>query len=409
MHTDCIIVGGGAAGLTAAASLLDSGLRVAVVERLDRVGKKLLSTGNGRCNLSNTDMRAALYGPAEAFVAEVFAATPPQDVLGFLSRLGLLTATEDGRIYPRSMQAAAVLDVLRMACDRPDMQLMTGQRAVRISPSRRGGWSVQLESGEGLFAPALLCAMGGSAAPALGTDGSGVQLMTALGHSATPCVPALVQLRSDHPALRALKGIRVQAALTLRIDGAPAALETGELLFCDYGLSGVCVFQLSRLASRALAQGRRVEVWVNLLPEIDYLPAWLRARIEARPALPASSLLTGVFHRLLAQALLREAGIAPGTPVAEIRAREADALLRAIGALTFSITGTQGFAQAQVTSGGIRLDEIDPHTMGSRLFDGLYLAGEIVDVDGPCGGYNLHFAFASALTAARAIRAQLGA
>ena len=169
------------------------------------------------------------------------------------------------------------------------------------------------------------------------------------------------------------------------------------------------MFQLSRLASRALAQGRRVEVWVNLLPEIDDLPAWLRARIETRPALPASSLLTGVFHRLLAQALLREAGIAPGTPVAEIGAREADALLRAIGALTFSITGTQGFAQAQVTSGGIRLDEIDPRTMGSRLFDGLYLAGEIVDVDGPCGGYNLHFAFASALTAARAIRTQLGA
>ena len=409
MNTDCIILGGGAAGLTAAAALGESGLRVTVVERLDRVGKKLLSTGNGRCNLSNTDMRAALYSPAEAFVADVFAVTPPQDVLGFFGRLGLMTATEDGRIYPRSMQAAAMLDVLRMACDRPGVQLMTGQCAIRIARSRRGGWSVQLESGEGLFAPALLCAMGGSAAPALGTDGSGVQLMTALGHSATPCVPALVQLRSDHSALRALKGIRVQAALTLRIDGANAAQETGELLFCDYGLSGVCVFQLSRLASRALAQGRRVEVWVNLLPEIDDLPAWLRARIEARPALPASSLLTGVFNRLLAQALLREAGIVPATPVAEIGDREASALCRAIGALTFSISGTQGFAQAQVTSGGIRLDEIDPQTMGSRLFDGLYLAGEIVDVDGPCGGYNLHFAFASALTAARAIRTQLGA
>ena len=147
--------------------------------------------------------------------------------------------------------------------------------------------------------------MGGSAAPSMGTDGSGVQLMTALGHSATPCVPALVQLRSDHPALRALKGIRVQATLTLSIDGAPDAQETGELLFCDYGLSGVCVFQLSRVASRALAQGRRVAVSVNLLPEMDDLPAWLHERIAARPALPAASLFTGVFHRLLAQALLR--------------------------------------------------------------------------------------------------------
>ena len=409
MQTDCIILGGGAAGLTAAAALGESGLRVTVIERLDRVGKKLLSTGNGRCNLSNADMRPALYGPAEAFVADVYAATPPPDVLRFFSHLGLMTAAEDGRIYPRSMQAAAVLDVLRMACDRPNVQLMTGQRAVSAAPSRRGGWSVQLASGEGLFAPTLLCAMGGSAAPSMGTDGSGVQLMTALGHSATPCVPALVQLRSDHPALRALKGIRVQATLTLRIDGAPTAQETGELLFCDYGLSGVCVFQLSRVASCALAQGRRVAVSVNLLPEMDDLPAWLHERIAARPALPAASLFTGVFHRLLAQALLREAHIAPDTPVAALNDCETDALCRAVGALTFAITGTQGFAQAQVTSGGIRRDEIDPRTMASRLFDGLYLAGEVVDVDGPCGGYNLHFAFASALTAAHAIRTQLNA
>ena len=409
MQTDCIILGGGAAGLTAAAALGESGLRVTVIERLDRVGKKLLSTGNGRCNLSNADMRPALYGPAEAFVADVYAATPPPDVLRFFSHLGLMTAAEDGRIYPRSMQAAAVLDVLRMACDRPNVQLMTGQRAVSAAPSRRGGWSVQLESGEGLFAPVLLCAMGGSAAPSMGTDGSGVQLMTALGHSATPCVPALVQLRSDHPALRALKGIRVQAALTLRIDGAPDAQETGELLFCDYGLSGVCVFQLSRVASRALAQGRRVAVSVNLLPEMDDLPAWLHERIAARPALPAASLFTGVFHRLLAQALLREAHIAPDMRVAALNDCETGALCRAVGALTFAITGTQGFAQAQVTSGGIRRDEIGPRTMASRLFDGLYLAGEVIDVDGPCGGYNLHFAFAGALTAARAIRTQLNA
>ena len=136
MNTDCIILGGGAAGLTAAAALGESGLRVTVIERLDRVGKKLLSTGNGRCNLSNEDMRPAHYSPAEAFVAEVFAVTPPQDVLGFFGRLGLMTATEDGRIYPRSMQAAAMLDVLRMACDRPGVQLMTGQCSIRIAPSR---------------------------------------------------------------------------------------------------------------------------------------------------------------------------------------------------------------------------------------------------------------------------------
>jgi len=409
VQTDCIILGGGAAGLTAAAALADSGMRIAVVERQGRVGKKLLATGNGRCNLSNTDMRAALYGPGAPFVADVYAATPPRDVLEFFGNLGLMTAVEDGRIYPRSMQASAVLDVLRIACERENVRLITGQAALAVVPSRRGGWSVQLDGGEGLFAPAVLCAMGGSAAPAMGTDGSGVRLMTALGHSASPCAPALVQLRSGHPALRALKGIRVQAALTLCVDGAPAAQETGELLFCDYGLSGVCVFQLSRAASRALDAGRRVAVRVDLLPEVSDPRAWLDARIAARPNLPAASLLTGVFHRLLAQALLKEAGIPPEAPVASLGAQPRDALCRVLRALTFPITGTQGFIHAQVTAGGVLTDEIDPRTMASRLFDGLYLAGEVVDVDGPCGGYNLHFAFASALTAARAIRAQLGA
>ena len=409
MHTDCIILGGGAAGLTAAAVLASSGLHITVVERLDRVGKKILSTGNGRCNLSNMDMRAALYTPNDTFVGRVYQATPPQDVLAFFDQLGLMTAAEDGRIYPRSMMAASVLDVLRIACEHENITLLTGETAVSVSPSRRGGWSVQLQSGEGLFAPAVLCAMGGSAAPNLGTDGSGVRLLTALGHSAAPLCPALVQLKCTHPALRSLKGIRVQAQLTLHVNGEPAAEETGELLFQDYGVSGVCVFQLSRFASRALQRKQRVQLSVNLLPEVPSVYTWLTERIDSRSRLSASQLLTGVFHRLLAQALLKDAGIAQDTPVCSLTPLDVQRLAKAIGALTFPVDGTHGFAQAQVTVGGILTDEVDPSTMASRLFDGLYLAGEVLDVDGPCGGYNLHFAFASALTAARTIRAQLGA
>ena len=409
MHTDCIILGGGAAGLTAAAALSGSGLRVTVVERLDRVGKKILSTGNGRCNLSNADMRAAHYAPAAPFVERVYRATPPGDVLAFFDQLGLMTAEEDGRIYPRSMMAASVLDVLRIACEQENIELRTGETAARLTPSRRGGWSVQLASGEGLFAPAVLCAMGGSAAPNLGTDGSGVRLLTELGHSASPLCPALVQLKCTHPALRGLKGIRVQAQLTLLVGGSPAAQETGELLFADYGVSGVCVFQLSRFASRALAKGHRVQLAMSLLPEVENAESWLQARIAARPQLTAAQLFTGVFHRLLAQAILKEAGVPLDAPASALSPRDVQRLAHAVSAFTLPVDGTQGFAQAQVTAGGILTDEVDPDTMRSRLFDGLYLAGELLDVDGPCGGYNLHFAFASALTAARAIRAQLGA
>lgn len=410
MQTDVIILGGGASGLAACAALADTGLRIGLVERLDRVGKKILSTGNGRCNLSNVDMNPAYYGEAAPFVSRVYEKTPPEEVLSFFSSLGLMTASEDGRIYPRTMSAASVLDVLRAGIDQGSVQVLCGQEAARLSPSRRGGWSVQLSCGEGLFAPVVLCAMGGSAAPALGTDGTGVRLLTALGHEATKLYPALVQLRSDHRALKSLKGVRVQAALTLEIDGRSIAEETGELLFANYGVSGVCVFQLSRHVSRAIEEKRSVRLLVHLLPEIssDELPAWLSARITQRPNSPMQSFFTGVFHRLLAQAILREANIPLDAVASSLTPKQRSALCDAISRFTLPITGTQGMDHAQVTRGGISLSDVDPASMASRLFDGLYLAGEVLDVDGPCGGYNLHFAFAGGLTAAKAIRTRFG-
>lgn len=409
MQTDCIILGGGASGLAACAVLAGAGARVTLVERLDRVGKKILASGNGRCNLSNAQMDADLYGEAEPFVRRVYARTPPAEVAGFFSSLGLMTACEEGRIYPRTMAAASVLDVLRAACAQENVRVMTGCTAAAITPSRRGGWSVALQSGEGLFAPVVLACMGGSAAPHLGTDGSGARLLQALGHRMTPVYPALVQLRCEHPALRSLKGVRVQAALTLLSDRRPVAREAGELLFADYGVSGVCVFQLSRHAARALGEGRRVALQVNLLPEIpaQALPAWLDERIDSLPGRDASGLFAGVFPRLLAQAVLRQAGVPLETPADRLSPQARGALAQAIGAFPLPVTGTQGFASAQVTAGGVRLDEVDPDTMASRLHDGLYLAGELLDVDGPCGGYNLHFAFASGITAAKDIQARL--
>ena len=405
MHTDCVIIGGGAAGLTACAALAEKGLRIALVERLDRVGKKILSTGNGRCNLSNEDMNPAYYGEASDFVSRVYAQTPPGEVLAFFDRLGLMTSSEDGRIYPRTMAASSVLDVLRNAIEQKNVTVMTGEKALSITPSRRGGFCVQLESGESLMARLVICAAGGSAAPSMGTDGSAVQLLTQLGHSASKTYPALVQLKSSHRALKSLKGVRVQAALELMIDGSKAASETGELLFADYGVSGVCVFQLSRHVAKAVENGQHVSLRVNLLPELasDTLDAWLEQRIRLFAHASADKLFTGVFHRLLAQALLKEAEIPLDLPAHEINATQKAALIRAVSCFTLHITGTQGFAQAQVTRGGLSLADVDPRTMASKLYDGLYILGETLDVDGPCGGYNLHFAFASALTACKAI------
>lgn len=406
MQSDCIILGGGAAGLAACAALAKTGMRIVLIERLDRVGKKIMAAGNGRCNISNESMDAAYYGHAAPFVEQVYAVTKPEDVLAFFSDLGLMTASEEGRIYPRTMMASSVLDVLRAACEQENVTLLTGQEAVSLTPSRRSGWSVQLSGGEGAFAPVVLCAMGGCASPHLGTDGAGVRLLEALGHRSSRQYPSLVQLKCDHGALRSLKGIRVQAALTLEIDGNAAAQETGELLFADYGVSGVCVFQLSGAAAQALDEKKHVRLLINLLPEIKDVCVWLNARLAARPVQTALSLFTGVFPRLLSMAILKQAGISPDAPVSRLRSVQLSALAEAISAFPLPVTGTQGFKNAQVTRGGIHLDEVDPATMGSRLFDSLYILGETLDVDGPCGGYNLHFAFAGALTAAKAIAAR---
>jgi len=406
MHSDCIILGGGASGLAACAAIAQAGLRVTLVERLDRVGKKIMAAGNGRCNLSNENMGASFYGKAAPFVKMIYDATPPEEVLAFFSGLGLMTTCEDGRIYPRTMMASSVLDVLRAGCEKDNVTILTGQDVVSLTPSRRGGWSVQLSGGEGVFAPVVICAMGGSASPHLGTDGTGVRLLEALGHGASAQYPSLVQLKCDHSALRSLKGIRLQAGLTLEIQGKPAATETGELLFADYGVSGVCVFQLSGLAAQALGERKTVRLLVNLLPEVDHISAWLHARMNAHPQLSALSLFTGVFPRLMSMALLKQAEISPDTPVSRLRDQQIQALVQAVSAFPLPVTGTQGFKNAQVTRGGIALDEVDPRTMASRLFDGLYILGETLDVDGPCGGYNLHFAFAGALTAAKAILAR---
>jgi len=406
MQSDCIILGGGAAGLCACAALAKAGKRIVLIERLDRVGKKIMAAGNGRCNISNEDMNAAFYGHAAPFVQKVYAVTPPEEVISFFSDLGLMTASEEGRIYPRTMMASSVLDVLRAGCEHENVTLLTGQEVVSITPSRRSGWSVQLSGGEGVFAPVVLCAMGGSASPHLGTDGAGVRLLEALGHSANKQYPSLVQLKCDHGALRSLKGIRVQAALTLEIAGKAAAQETGELLFADYGVSGVCVFQLSGMAAQALDEKKRVRLLVNLLPEIRDAAAWLAGRMAARSGESALSLFTGVFPRLLTLAILKQAGISPDTQVSRLGGRQTAELAEAIAAFPLPVTGTQGFKNAQVTHGGIRLDEVDPKTMASRLFDGLYILGETLDVDGPCGGYNLHFAFACALSASKTIAAQ---
>ena len=394
-----LILGGGASGLAAAICAAQRGAQVCIDERAARVGRKILASGTGRCTVSNQAVVPEAYHGDPAFLRAVFDALPPREARAFLEELGLVFATDDGRHYPYIFTAASALDALRMALEREHIRVEYDRCAVRIQPSRKGGFSVSFADGSAARADTLVCAMGGKAAPHLGTDGSGLALLRELGHSVTPLYPALVQLRCRHAALKGLKGVRVRAQLTLSMSRSGEVQEMGEVLFTDYGVSGVAVFQLSRHAAHALGRGEEVTLFLNLWPELTV--EMLRRRAALFGAQPAEALFTGVFHRLVAQAVVRQACV-EAISCAALSSAQLQALLRAAQGFVLPVTGTQSFEQAQVTSGGVSTAEIDPRTFESRLYPGLYIVGESVDVDGPCGGFNLHFAFTSGILAGRA-------
>lgn len=394
-----LILGGGASGLAAAICAAQNGAHVCVCERAARVGRKILASGNGRCNISNEAVSPRAYNGDPAFLAAVFDALPPENTRAFLESLGLVFAAEDGRLYPYSFAAASALDALRLALEREGVRVESDRCAVSIQPSRKGGFSVAFSDGSAMRADKVICAMGGKAAPHLGTDGSGLNLLAELGHRITPLYPALVQLRCRHSALKSLKGVRVRAALTLSMSQSGEIRESGEVLFTDYGVSGVAVFQLSRHAAVALSRGEDVRLSLNLWPELT--PETLRKRARLFGAQGADALFTGVFHRLVAQAVLRQARV-DDQRCESLSDAQLAAILRAVHSFALPVTGTQSFDQAQVTAGGVDTREIDPRTFESRLYPGLYITGEAVDIDGPCGGFNLHFAFTSGILAGRA-------
>ena len=409
MSARVAVVGGGAAGLMAAVTAAQAGAKVTVLERCDRVGRKLLATGNGRCNLTNLRARASNYHsirPAGAALAgEVLAGLPPPGLLAVFESLGLLWREEDeGRVYPRSGQAAAVLDVLRLACDRLGVETRCGQ-TVRDLKQTPDGFALSLAGGSAsaLSAGRVIVAAGGRASPHLGSDGGGYALLTALGHALTPCYPALVQLRCAREGLQALKGLRVQAEATLFVDGVPIRAEVGEVLFADYGLSGIAALSLARDVGPALAGGRAAYVRLALLPGDDdgARASLVRRRRALFSGVPAGQFATGMLPRRIGEALCRAAGIPPQFPLGGLADTQADALAALLGDWRFPVTGLQPFDSAQVTAGGIDARDFHPSTMESRLVPGLYAAGEVLDVDGDCGGFNLHFAWASGLIAGR--------
>ncbi len=399
-----LIIGGGAAGMAAAiaAARRAPEADVTILERMDRVGKKILATGNGRCNLTN--MEASLphfYSKDRGALKYALEGMEPAVVLDFFRSLGLMCQEEEeGRVYPYSKQASMVLDVLLQALDGLNIRVECGSAVKEIVRSQ-GRFAVKTAEGKSYPADGVILACGGKAASKLGSDGSGYALAKAMGHSCTPLYPALVAFKCDMKDHGGLKGIRARAGLTLLAGEKILGEENGEVQFTEHGLSGIPAMQLSGRLSD-LRKGETCTALVDLFPHMDH--DMLLQELKARKSQDTlENLLLGTVHKRLAYAVLKSAGLSPlSRPCVTLTNTELRRLANTLKAWPFRVTDTQGWENAQVTGGGIPLREIDLDTMQSLRQPGLYLAGEVLDVIGDCGGFNLHWAWCSGIRAGEA-------
>ena len=395
-----IVIGGGASGILAALTAAENKNRhVLLLERQQRIGRKLLATGNGRCNLTNTGAAPENYhGENPSFALPALEAFPPSAALDFFHGLGLLTQEEEGgRVYPLSNSANSVLDVLRFALDRAGVEQRCSALVKNVRREKQG-FTLELEN-ESLHADKLILACGGAAGAKLGGVMDGYQLAKALGHKRTGLHPALVQLTTDPEYPRALKGVRVPCALRLKRKAFLLARARGELQFTETGVSGPAAFDISRAAATG---GEGLSLHIALLPQsAGELKELLRRRREQYPELPASEMLTGMLHNRLGRMVVKYAGLGAAAPLSSLTEDDLDRLASACLDFTLPVTGTEGFDNAQVTDGGLRTSDFDPRTLQSRLIPGLFACGELLDVDGDCGGYNLQWAWASGRLAGR--------
>lgn len=386
------IIGAGASGMAAALAAAENPeVEVLVLERQSRVGRKLLATGNGRCNLTNLHaLEGGYHGESPDFSKEALTRFSPEETLAWFRSLGLYTVAEpSGRVYPYSDQANSVVDVLRLAMDKPNITLVTGFTVEKI---RREPEGFTLSSREdSYFCDKVIVACGGLAGSKLGGTMSGYQLLGKLGHRSTRLRPALVQIKCGWGGVVGLKGVRANCHVKIFRDEALFAQSTGELQFTEMGLSGPVIFEISR--DVCFGKGDW-EARLDFLPEMS--PAELEAMLLERQQrnFPMEELLTGILHNRLGRVLTKAAGIG-GRQAGDLTREEIVQVCRTVKDFDIPLTEPLGMDSAQVTAGGVLTENFDSQTMESRLVPGLYACGEVLDVDGDCGGYNLQWAWSS--------------
>lgn len=396
-----IIIGGGASGMAAGVMAARAGADVVILEQKERLGKKILSTGNGKCNFTNTNMKASYFrGEDTSIVSKVLEQFGAEDTVRFFQELGIVPKSRQGYLYPKSEQAAAVADVLIMELKRLHVEVRLSTKVLGIEKKRN--FLVKTSEGN-VHADAVILATGGKASPALGSDGSGYAFAKSFGHSISPVVPALVQLHGKGTFFKNVAGVRVNAEVNIYVDGRRLASDTGELQLTNYGISGIPVFQVSRYAALALQEKAVPTAVLDFMPEysVESLCSYFRKRKELNPVKTAEEFLVGMFNKKLIPILLRASGIRGNIPVKDLEEPQLKRLASKCKTFEVEITAANPFEQAQICAGGVRTSEIHDTTMESRIVENLYITGELLDIDGICGGYNLQWAWSTGVLAGK--------
>ena len=398
---DVIIIGGGASGMTAAIQAAQLGVSVCILEKKDRVGRKLLTTGNGRCNLSNRDLDFSHYhGSIAKLLPKLWKRMDADRVEEFWRELGIdYVEGENGKVYPRSLQAGSVVNALRRKIEELGVEVRTETPVKEIRRIHQG-YLVMTDKETIQTKVVILCA-GGKAYPKLGADGEGARLVKNLKMQVNPLRPALCRLNLDFPFLKRLSGVKLTIPISLYWDGECQQTQEGEVLFTDTGLSGPPVLNLSRMVGEGLSQKKQMEVVLDLVPEMEsgQLFSYMLDRMKRLSSWTLEEALEGWLPKKLVPVILLMAEVDRLQEAGSLHKRQIGAVCRVLKAFSASVSGLAGWEEAQITVGGIAEREVTER-LESRKHKGLFLAGEVLDLDGDCGGYNLQWAVGSALIAA---------
>lgn len=400
-----IVVGGGASGMMAALSARMHGAAVTILERNPRVGKKILATGNGRCNFTNVYADASHYhGKNPEFIYGAFSELDVSKTIAFFEKLGIAHKVEDkGKVFPMSDQASSVLDVLLYELNRLGIEIDC-ECLVKKIRRLKNGFELTTDSGMVFYGNKVILACGGKAMPSSGSDGSGYDLARQMGHKIVDIFPALVQLKLEGNFFKQIEGVKFVGTAEVLSGNTSCAKDRGDILFTNYGISGPPVLQVSRKAGELLQQRKDVILKVAIIDDmsVEELTNLLARRFKSMPEKSVEFSLVGFINKRLIRVVLKQAGMEDlKVPVGSLSVAD---IQRIAGILTdwrFKITGTRSWPSAQVTAGGVDTWDVEPRTLESRLVKGLYFAGELLDIDGECGGFNLQWAWASGYTSGK--------